>query len=65
MRADKKSAGGRIRFVAVEAIGRVRLVELTGTETAFSTATIDGELIAKAPAVIRRLPYTLRVRVPR
>jgi 3-dehydroquinate synthase len=32
MRADKKSAGGRIRFVAVEAIGRVRLVELTGAE---------------------------------
>jgi 3-dehydroquinate synthase len=32
MRADKKSAGGRIRFVAAESIGRVRLVELTGTE---------------------------------
>ncbi|HEV7735141.1 MAG TPA: 3-dehydroquinate synthase [Candidatus Binatia bacterium] len=32
MRSDKKSAGGKIRFVAVEAIGRVRLVELVGTE---------------------------------
>ncbi|MCW5890673.1 MAG: 3-dehydroquinate synthase [bacterium] len=32
MRSDKKTAGGRIRFVAVEAIGRVRLVDLTGTE---------------------------------
>ena len=32
MRADKKSAGGRIRFVAVETVGRVRLVPLTGQE---------------------------------
>jgi 3-dehydroquinate synthase len=32
MRRDKKSAGGRIRFVAVEDIGRVRLVELTVEE---------------------------------
>jgi len=32
MQADKKRTGGRIRFVAVEAIGRVRLVELTPGE---------------------------------
>ena len=34
MRGDKKSRGGKIRFVAVETIGRVRLVELTGEEIA-------------------------------
>ena len=34
MRGDKKSRGGKIRFVAVEAIGRVRLIELTGEEIA-------------------------------
>jgi 3-dehydroquinate synthetase len=32
MRSDKKTAGGRIKFVAVETIGRVRLVDLTGSE---------------------------------
>ena len=32
MKADKKSAGGRIRFVAVEQIGRVRLVPLTAQD---------------------------------
>lgn len=32
MQSDKKSAGGRIKFVAVEAIGRTRLVELTAAE---------------------------------
>jgi len=32
MRADKKSAEGRIRFVAVEQIGRVRLVPLTAQD---------------------------------
>ncbi|MFN8543525.1 MAG: 3-dehydroquinate synthase [Candidatus Binatia bacterium] len=32
MQADKKAAAGRIRFVAVEAIGRTRLVELTASE---------------------------------
>lgn len=39
-------------------------VELLQPDAAFSTATIDGELIARAPAVIQRLPHTLRVRVP-
>src|SRR5262249_12714377 len=34
MRGDKKSRGGRIRFVALQAIGRVKLVELTGEEIA-------------------------------
>ena len=34
MRGDKKSRGGKIRFVAVETIGHVRLVELTGEEIA-------------------------------
>ena len=34
MRGDKKSRGGKIRFVAVEAIGRVRLIDLTGEEIA-------------------------------
>jgi 3-dehydroquinate synthetase len=34
MRGDKKSHGGRIRFVAVEAIGRVRLIDLSGEEIA-------------------------------
>lgn len=34
MRADKKSQRGTIRFVALEAIGRVRLMELTATEIA-------------------------------
>ena len=32
MRADKKSADGRIRFVAVEQVGRVRLVPLTAQD---------------------------------
>jgi 3-dehydroquinate synthase len=32
MQRDKKAAGGRIRFVAVERIGRTRFVELTGSE---------------------------------
>jgi 3-dehydroquinate synthase len=32
MRADKKSAGGRIRFVAVERVGRVKLVPLTAQD---------------------------------
>jgi 3-dehydroquinate synthase len=32
MHADKKRAGGHIRFVAVEAIGRTRLIELTPSE---------------------------------
>ena len=32
MQADKKSAGGRIRFVAVEEVGRVRLVSLTAQD---------------------------------
>jgi 3-dehydroquinate synthase len=34
MRADKKSSKGRIRFVAVEQVGRVRFVELTAHEIA-------------------------------
>src|SRR5262249_23221813 len=34
MRGDKKSRGGKIRFVALQAIGRVKLVELTGEEIA-------------------------------
>jgi 3-dehydroquinate synthase len=34
MRADKKSQRGTIRFVALETIGRVRLIELTGAEIA-------------------------------
>ncbi len=34
MRGDKKSHRGTIRFVALEEIGRVRLVELTGAEIA-------------------------------
>ena len=34
MGGDKKSHRGRIRFVALEEIGRVRLVELTGAEIA-------------------------------
>jgi 3-dehydroquinate synthase len=34
MRGDKKSRGGRIRFVALQAIGRVTLVDLTGEEIA-------------------------------
>jgi 3-dehydroquinate synthase len=34
LRADKKSLRGAIRFVALEAIGRVRLVELSGAEIA-------------------------------
>ncbi len=34
MRADKKSSKGRIRFVAVEGVGRVRFVELTAQEIA-------------------------------
>ena len=29
---DKKSAAGRIKFVAVEAIGRTKLIELTVSE---------------------------------
>jgi len=32
MRSDKKSAGGRIRFVAVEQVGRVRLVPLAAED---------------------------------
>jgi 3-dehydroquinate synthase len=32
MRADKKSAGGRIRFIAVEEIGRTRIVPLTAED---------------------------------
>jgi len=32
MRTDKKMAGGRVRFVAVEDIGQTRLVDLTGSE---------------------------------
>jgi 3-dehydroquinate synthase len=32
MTADKKSAGGRIRFVAVERIGRVKLVPITAQD---------------------------------
>jgi 3-dehydroquinate synthase len=32
LRADKKSARGQIRFVAVEQVGRVRLVELTAQD---------------------------------
>jgi len=34
MRADKKSAGGRLRFVCLEAIGRTAFVELTAEEIA-------------------------------
>jgi 3-dehydroquinate synthetase len=34
MRADKKSQRETIRFVALETIGRVRLMELTGAEIA-------------------------------
>jgi 3-dehydroquinate synthase len=34
MRSDKKSRGGKIRFVTVHGIGQVELVELTGTEIA-------------------------------
>jgi len=32
MQRDKKAASGRVRFVAVERIGRTRFVELTGSE---------------------------------
>lgn len=32
MASDKKSIGGRIRFIALEAIGRTRMVELTPAE---------------------------------
>jgi 3-dehydroquinate synthetase len=32
MQADKKSAGGRIRFVCLEDIGRTSFVELSGQE---------------------------------
>jgi 3-dehydroquinate synthase len=32
MRTDKKVAGGRVRFVAIEDIGRTRLVELASSE---------------------------------
>jgi 3-dehydroquinate synthase len=32
MQTDKKSAGGRIRFVCLEEIGRTAFVELTGQE---------------------------------
>jgi 3-dehydroquinate synthase len=32
MRTDKKMAGGRVRFVAIEDIGRTRLVELASSE---------------------------------
>jgi 3-dehydroquinate synthase len=32
MRADKKSAGGRIRFVAVEDVGRTRFVSITAQD---------------------------------
>jgi 3-dehydroquinate synthase len=32
MRADKKSAGGRIRFIAVEDVGRTRIVPLTAQD---------------------------------
>ncbi|HWP64328.1 MAG TPA: 3-dehydroquinate synthase [Candidatus Limnocylindria bacterium] len=32
MRTDKKAAGGKIRFVAVEDVGRTRLVELASSE---------------------------------
>ncbi len=34
MRGDKKSHGGKIRFIAVEAIGRVRLIDLGADEIA-------------------------------
>jgi 3-dehydroquinate synthase len=34
IQTDKKSSGGRIRFVALEAIGRTRLVELSAQEIA-------------------------------
>jgi 3-dehydroquinate synthase len=34
MRGDKKSHGGKIRFVAVQRIGRVELADLTATEIA-------------------------------
>src|SRR4029450_4255282 len=34
IRSDKKSRGGKIRFVTVHGIGQVELVELTGTEIA-------------------------------
>lgn len=32
MRTDKKMAGGRVRFVAIEDVGRTRLVELAASE---------------------------------
>ena len=32
MRTDKKMAGGRVRFVAIEDVGRTRLVELASSE---------------------------------
>jgi 3-dehydroquinate synthase len=32
MRTDKKTVGGRVRFVAVEDVGRTRLVELASSE---------------------------------
>jgi 3-dehydroquinate synthase len=32
MRTDKKMAGGRVRFVAIEDVGRTRLVELSASE---------------------------------
>jgi 3-dehydroquinate synthase len=34
MRGDKKSAGGRIKFVAMQDVGRVELVELAAAEIA-------------------------------
>jgi YegS/Rv2252/BmrU family lipid kinase len=40
-------------------------LELLEAKPPFAAATIDGELIASAPAAIRRLPHALRVRVPR
>jgi len=46
MRGDKKSRGGRIRFVALQAIGRVKLVELTGEEIA---ARLDPKRVPPAP----------------
>jgi 3-dehydroquinate synthetase len=34
MRGDKKSRAGRIRFVALQTIGRVKVLELTGEDIA-------------------------------
>lgn len=59
-------SGAHVRHPRVRRIRTSEIrVELSGAAGDCALATIDGELLARAPATIRRLPATVRVRVPR